>query len=105
VSTILLKPGGRLKSAVCDTQIIVLRVQAVPVDLRCGGARMLAFAEAPPDGATLDPAHAGPSLTGKRYVDAAESLELLCTKGGEGALSVDGILLGIKQAKQLPSSD
>ena len=36
------------------------------------------------------PAHAQGSLIGKRYVDAAEALELLCTKGGEGSLSVDG---------------
>ena len=49
--------------------------------------------------------HAQGSLIGKRYVDAAEALELLCTRGGEGAVSVDGQPLSIKQAKALPSSD
>jgi hypothetical protein len=38
-------------------------------------------------------------------VDEAETIELLCTKGGDGALSVDGVRLLVKQAKQLPSSD
>ena len=32
-------------------------------------------------------------------------MEFLCTKGGDGALSADGVRLGVKQAKQLPSSD
>ena len=60
---------------------------------------MLAVTESAPAGAKLDPAHAQGSLIGKRYVDGAEALELLCTKGGEGSISVDGAPLGIKQAK------
>ena len=53
----------------------------------------------------LDPAHAGGTLIGKRYVNADESIELLCTKGGKGALVLNGAPLTIKEAKQLPSSD
>ncbi|MET0954063.1 MAG: hypothetical protein ABWX57_12285 [Aeromicrobium sp.] len=45
------------------------------------------------------------SLLGKRYVDPDSGLELLCTKAGEGTLRVDGAALGVKQAKNLPSSD
>ena len=45
------------------------------------------------------------SLIGKRYVDAEERFELLCTKGGEGSLSLNGASLSVKQAKALPSSD
>ena len=59
----------------------------------------------PPAGGALDPALSGETLIGKRYVNADESLELLCTKGGKGTLSLDGVALEIKQAKQLPSSD
>ena len=44
-------------------------------------------------------------MTGKRYTDAAETMEFLCTKGGAGSISVDGVVLGIKAAKALPSSD
>jgi hypothetical protein len=42
---------------------------------------------------------------GKRYVDADSVYELLCVKPGKGSLSVDGVALGIKDAKPLPASD
>ena len=42
---------------------------------------------------------------GKRYVNEAGDLELLCTKPGDGALSAAGALLAVKGAKPLPSSD
>ena len=99
------KVGTKLKSAVCDTQIILLRVPARPIDLGIGGAAPLTDAQAKPDDAVLDPAWAAGSITGKRYCDEAETIELLCTKGGQGGISMDGLALGIKQAKQLPSSD
>ena len=101
----VLKPGLRLKSAVCSTEVMVIRAPSAAARLECGGAEMLAVSDAVPAGAQLDPAHAHGSLIGKRYVDAAEALELLCTKGGEGTLSLDGAALDIKQAKALPSSD
>ena len=101
----VLKPGLRLKSAVCATEIMVIRSAGAEALITCGGAAMLAITEQAPAGATLDPAHAQGSLIGKRYVDAAEALELLCTKGGAGSISVDGEPLSIKQAKALPSSD
>jgi hypothetical protein len=90
---------------VCDTQIMVLRVPPEPLDLRCGGHPMLPMMELVPDGTAMDPALAGPTLTGKRYTNDGETMEFLCTKGGAGALSVNGAALIVKQAKQLPSSD
>jgi hypothetical protein len=105
VNGVVLKAGARLKSAVCDTQIMVLRVPPSALDLRCGGAPMVALQETPSAGLALDAAFADPTLTGKRYVDAAESMEFLCTKGGAGALSIGETRLGVKQAKALPSSD
>lgn len=99
------KPGTKLKSAVCDTQIMVLRVPSEALDLRCGGAAMLEGMGESESSATLDPTLSGGSLTGKRYTDAEESMEFLCTKGGQGTLSVGGVPLDIKQAKALPSSD
>ena len=99
------KPGARLKSAVSDTQIMVLRTPGAAIDLRCGGHAMVGMAEEVPAGLVMDAALATPCLTGKRYVDAAETMEFLCTKGGDGTLSVDGVALDVKQAKQLPSSD
>ena len=42
---------------------------------------------------------------GKRYVDEAGDLELLCTKPGEGSLTLAETPLTVKGAKPLPSSD
>ena len=94
--------GAKLGSTVCDGQILVLRVPAVPIDLCIGGAPVAA---AGADKVAIDPALAGGIMTGKRYTDAAETMEFLCTKGGAGSISVDGVVLGIKAAKALPSSD
>jgi hypothetical protein len=83
---------------------MVIKAPAGELDLRCGGVEMLAPAAAAPAGAALQ--GSGPeTLIGKRYVNADESLELLCTKGGKGWLSLNGAPLEVKQAKQLPSSD
>jgi len=100
-----IKPGLRLKSAVCSTEIMVIRSPGEEAELSCGGAEMIAMSEAPSSGARLDLAHAQGSLIGKRYVDAEDRVEILCTKGGEGSLTLNGVSLGVKQAKALPSSD
>ena len=99
-----LKAGGRFKSAVCETQVMVIKAPAGDFELSCGGSAMLAPTATAPAGATLQPGGAE-SLIGKRYVNADESVELLCTKGGKGALSLNGTPMEVKQAKQLPSSD
>ena len=89
------KAGAKLASTVCDGQILVLRVPAVPVDLASAAGERTA----------IDPALSGGIQTGKRYTDEAETMEFLCTKAGAGTISVDGVALGIKAAKALPSSD
>ncbi len=99
-----LKAGARFKSAVCDTQVMVVKAPAGEHDLRCGGTEMIAPTATGAGGAP-DAAHAAGTLIGKRYVNADESLELLCTKGGAGSLACNGTALEVKQAKQLPSSD
>ena len=98
-----LKAGQKLKSAVCDTQVMVIKGVAGLHELSCGGAPMIDPAAA--QAGTLDPAMAEGSLVGKRYVNADETLEVLCVKAGAGALALDGAKLAPKQAKALPSSD
>ena len=101
----VLKLGGKYKSAVCDTQIMVIRTIPEAVDLRCGGLSML-DANAPSEaGASLDPAFAAGTLIGKRYIDSSDRIELLCVKGGQGSLSLGAEALQTKQARALPSSD
>lgn len=100
----MLKAGQRLKSAVCAAEIMVIRAPAgAAVELCCGGVAMLGSGASSAVG--LDPHFAQGTLVGKRYVDAREQFELLCTRGGDGGLSIDGELLAVKIAKALPSSD
>ena len=96
-----MKPGSKLKSAVCDTEVMVIRASDAVVE--CGGKPMAD--ERPAERAPLDPAFAEGTRMGKRYVDAAGTLELLCVKAGQGSLSVNGVALQTKEAKPLPSSD
>ena len=99
-----LKAGARLKSAVCDTQVMVIAAPEGEVALCCGGAPMLEVtAESP--GGEIAAEHRNGSQIGKRYVNEAGDLELLCTKPGEGSLAVAGAALKLKEAKALPSSD
>ncbi|MET0270096.1 MAG: hypothetical protein ABW173_06670 [Sphingomonas sp.] len=96
-----MKPGTKLKSAVCDTEVMVIKGSDAVVS--CGGAPM---GEAKPaDAGEIDPAFAEGTKIGKRYVDAAGTVELLCVKAGKGSLSIDGVGLATKDAKPLPSSD
>jgi hypothetical protein len=100
-----LKPGSRWKSAVCDSEVVVVRAAQTPGVLECGGHAMIAFAAERPAGMTPAADRADGTLTGKRYVDADTGVEVLCSKGGQGALSMDGRPLQVKAAKALPSSD
>ena len=103
MSVLEVKPGLRLYSTVSTAQVIVVRAPTTPVELWCGSAAMTdaePVGEAPPT--TGD--DAGP-LLGKRYVDEQTSMELLCVKGGQGALTIDSRALLVKGAKTLPSSD
>lgn len=99
-----LKAGDRLHSTVSDAEVIVIRAPGDDVAVTCGG---LPLARAGEDGPRLEvPAgQEGEVLLGKRYVDDGDTIELLCTKPGEGALAVDGRPLQLKTAKPLPSSD
>ena len=100
-----LKPGTRLRSAVCDTEVMVIAAPGAGVELRCGGAPMIDIAASPPAGASCDPDAKDGTAMGKRYVNEAGDLELLCTKPGEGSLTIAETLLTVKGAKPLPSSD
>lgn len=99
-----LKAGSRLKSGVCDTQVMVIAAPVDDLDLTCGGAALVDVAGDAPGGA-IDADHKNGTQIGKRYVNEAGDLELLCTKPGEGSLAAGGTPLVLKEAKALPSSD
>lgn len=100
-----LRAGARLKSAVCDTQVMVVAAPEGDVDVSCGGAPLIPLDADPPAGASLSPDARDGTQIGKRYVNEDATLELLCTKPGEGSLAVAGTPLKLKEAKALPSSD
>ena len=96
-----MKPGTKLKSAVCDTEVMVIRGSDVIVE--CGGAAM--GEERPAAMPPVNTDFAAGTQIGKRYVDSAGTIELLCVKPGKGSLSIGGVALQTKDAKTLPSSD
>lgn len=96
-----MKPGSKLKSAVCDTEVMVVRAVNAVVD--CGGMPM--SEERPAERKPVNAAFAEGTKIGKRYVNAAGTVELLCVKAGQGSLSIAGEALKVKDAKPLPASD
>lgn len=98
-----LRPGDQLASTTCATRVVVVRAPAEgsPI-IACGGAPMVPAANAAKiqgDGGTPT------TLLGKRYVDSADTLELLCTSAGTGALTSDETAMVVKSPKPLPASD
>jgi hypothetical protein len=111
-SPVALRPGDQLASTVCSTRVVVIRAPAERQPLiACGGSPMAVFAPGgrppgdPPPGGTHPPRPPLVTLIGKRYVDAAETVELLCTSSGAGELRCDGAPMTVKAAKPLPASD
>lgn len=100
-----IKTGARVRSAVCATEVIVVRATAGDVDLRCGGVAMLAVTDTRDPAATPLADFATGTLMGKRYADEALGLEILVTKPGAGTLSIGDAVIALKDAKPLPSSD
>jgi len=99
-----LKAGTRLRSATDACEVVVVRAPAEPVDLRCGGHAFLAVDAEVVTQSTEAGFDQGTQL-GKRYSDDELGLEVLCTKAGEGSISVGETLLDVKGAKPLPASD
>ena len=98
------RAGQQLVSAVDSTAVIIIRAPAAECTLTCGGVAMQAPGE-PAPAADPDPALMGGTQIGKRYVDEADTIQLLCTKAGSGTLALDGQPLVIQAAKPLPASD
>lgn len=99
-----LRPGIRLKSTVCDTEVIAVKASG-DREVTCGGAAMVEAGTDAGDGGTPAEGADGGTQMGKRYVNDDDSVELLCTKPGAGSLAVDGAALELKESKPLPASD
>lgn len=100
-----LKPGSRWKSAVCNTEVVVVRPPKEATSLECGGYPVIAHSAEKPADKTVAEDFAGGTQAGKRFADAQTGLEVLCTKAGAGTLTIEGREIGAKEAKKLPASD
>lgn len=100
----MVKNGNRLRSQVCDTEVIVVRAADSLDDLRAGGVPMIPIDGKPEPGATAAAELSEGNLLGKRYVDESGA-EVLVTKAGAGTLSIGATPLALKEAKPLPASD
>ena len=99
-----LKAGTRLQSAVGTAEVVVIRPPDQPGTLTSGGVPMVAKDDEV-SATDIRSGSEGTVLLGKRYVDPADTIEVLCTMPGEGALAFDDQVLEVKSAKPLPSSD
>jgi hypothetical protein len=103
---VTLKPGSRLRSQVCTTEVIVVRPAESEADLRCGGEPMIAISDPAAQGRTPAAGLDGGARLGKRYTtEEPSALELLVTKAGAGTLTAGDTPLVVKTPRKLPSSD
>jgi hypothetical protein len=102
-----LRTGSRLRSEVCDTEIIVIRPGAASTGVCCGGYPMVDISQTAerPAPAPMTGRDTGNAM-GARYTSESDSgLEVLVTKAGAGTLT-DGVApLVPKPTKPLPASD
>ena len=99
-----LKTGTRLKSTVCDAEVMIITTPVDDIELTCGGAPMADAKDATKSG-EVDAAFADGVQIGKRYVSEDGELEVLCVKAGAGSLAANGDALQQKDSKKLPKSD
>jgi hypothetical protein len=104
--TVQWTPGTRLKSVVCETEIVIVRPPAAATAvIACGGRPMVAHGDDVARNQSILDGHGGGSILGKRYGREGDPVEVLVTKAGTGSLSLDGELMSTKDPKPLPSSD
>jgi hypothetical protein len=99
------KPGLRLTSTACRTEVIVVKAPPMPIDLRCGGHRMVAKRQRRRVSSPIDIMHSDGTEVGQRYIDEEVGLELLCTKAGDGSLSLGQRRLPLKDSTPSPMFD
>ncbi|GAY10869.1 hypothetical protein [Pseudonocardia sp. N23] len=101
----VIKPGTRLRSQVCQTEVVIVRAPAEPLSLTCGGKELVSV-DTPVQATGPVPGHEGGNQLGKRYTTGSGgSLEMLVTRAGAGTLAADDVPLVLKEARPLPASD
>ena len=89
----------------CGTEVIVVQAPGDAHALECGGVPMVPYDQAGEANSSLLVGFDQGTVLGKRYTDTAGTIEVLCTKPGEGSLALGGVALEVNGAKPLPASD
>ncbi len=97
--TIQLERGMTLRSAADGCELLVIKAPAEPIDLRYGGHP---FGEV--TGGMIESGFDAGTLLGRRYFSEEHGVEALCTKGGNGSLSVGTTLLLLKPFRPMPAT-
>lgn len=100
-----LKTGQRFRSQVGAVEVVIVRAPTGSGELTCGGHPMIDPAATPPEGMAAKEGMDQAVQLGKRYCDAAETVEVLVAKAGNASLALNGEILEPKVAKPLPASD
>ena len=101
-----LTSGARLRSQVCETEVIVVRPGTTDIALTCGGHPMIAMPAAREEGLQPSEGLCQGTALGKRYsATSDDQLEVLVTKSGRGTLGDGQTPLIVREAKPLPASD
>ncbi|MFZ2174696.1 MAG: hypothetical protein WAW17_11795 [Rhodococcus sp. (in: high G+C Gram-positive bacteria)] len=100
-----MKTGAKMRSAVCSTEVMVIRAGNGDITLCCGGVPMLAPDESVEGLGVPEVGLDAGTVMGKRYVDTESGVEVLCVKPGAGSVSADDRPLQLLVPKALPSSD
>lgn len=104
--TAVFKPGTRLRSQVCDAEVIVVRAGNGDVLPTCGGVALVPLDAPGQARQSGKPELMGGAAIGKRYTAEADpTFELLVTKPGAGTLGDGERPLTPREAKPLPASD
>jgi hypothetical protein len=82
-----------------------VKAPARELSITIGGLPAVGSAEDRDGSVAVADGHGGGVAIGKRYVDDDDTVELLCTKPGDGIPAVGGRPLALKEAKALPASD
>lgn len=98
-----LKPGLRMVSTYCSTEVIVTR--GGDGVITCGGEQMVAAGDSAAERSMVDDNGSPGTVLGKRYRVETKTVEVLCVRQGAGALQLDGLPLGPVKPKVLPASD
>jgi hypothetical protein len=72
------------------TEIVVVKAPEEGSSLECGGHEMVPTSGDVIVSGSIHPEFSGGTQLGKRYVDGDEQVNVLCTKSGQGSLSLDG---------------